>query len=234
MTVPLADTESPPAPPVSLLVDVGLQLGVYFALRYLAGVGQLLALVAGTTLVAARILTRSLVRRAIDPLEVFTLALLACSITAAAISGSPRVILLVETAIGGLMAVAIAAGLVLRRRAVATLMMRLTVRGDAERAQRWNRRVRAERHCVRAIGAVDPLWLAAVVLSTGASVTAALGLPIDYAVVACQVIPLLVAVPVLPLTLLLLRPVRAALSDTAGVPARPPVPSSTRPSKGLY
>ncbi len=215
MTVPLADTESPPAPPVALLVDVGLQLGVYFALRYLFGVGQLLALVTGTALVATRILARSLVRRAVDPLELFTLTLLACSITAAAISGSPRVILLVETAIGALMAVAIAAGLVLRRRAVATLMMRLTVRGDAARAQEWNRRVRTERACVRAIGAVDPLWLVAVIVSTTASITAALGLPIDYAVVACQVIPLLVAVPVLPLTLLLLRPVRAALAGTA-------------------
>lgn len=214
MTVPLADTESPPAPPVALLVDVALQLGVYFALRYLVGAGQLVALVTGTTLVAVRILARSTVRRAADPLELFTLTLLACSITAATLSGSPRVILLVETAIGALMAVAIAAGLALRRRAVATLMMRLTVRGDAARAQQWNRRVRTERRCVRAIGTVDPLWLVAVVISTTASITAALGLPIDYAVVACQVIPLLVAVPVLPLTLLLLRPVRAALTGT--------------------
>lgn len=214
MTVPLADTESPPAPPVALLVDVGLQLGVYFALRYLLGVGQLVSLVTGTALVAARILTRSLVRRAADPLELFTLTLLASSIIAAAISGSPRVILLVETAIGALMAVAIAAGLVLRRPAVATLMMRLTVRGESARARQWNRRVRTERSCVRRLRAVDPLWLAAVVVSTTASITAALSLPIDYAVVACQVIPLLVAVPVLPLTILLLRPVRAALADT--------------------
>lgn len=231
MTVPLADTESPPAPPVALLVDVGLQLGVYFALRYLVGAGQLLALVAGTALVAVRILARSLVRRATDPLELFTLTLLACSITAAAISGSPRVILLVETAIGALMAVAIAAGLVLRRRAVATLMMRLTVRGDAGRAQQWNRRVRTEQPCVRAIGAVDPLWLVAVVLSTTASVTAALSLPIDYAVVACQVIPLLVAVPVLPLTLLLLRPVRAALAGAAPEGA---VPAPVAPRTDLH
>lgn len=216
MTVPLADTESPPAPPVALLIDVALQLGVYFSLRYLVGTGQLLALVAGTTLVALRILARSLVRRSVDPLEMFTLTLLASSITAAAISGSPRIILLVETAIGALMALAIAAGLVLRRPAVATLMMRLTVRGDGARAQRWNRRVRTERRCTRALGAVDPLWLVAVVLSTTASIIAALGLPIDYAVVACQLIPLLVAVPVVPLTLLLLRPVRAALATDGG------------------
>ncbi|KXP00963.1 VC0807 family protein [Tsukamurella pseudospumae] len=233
MTVPLADTESPPAPPVALLVDVGLQVGVYLALRYLFGVGQLIALVTGTTLVAVRILVRSSVRRAADPLELFTLVLLASSITAAAISGSPRVILLVETGIGGLMAAAICAGLVLRRPAVATLMMRLAVRGDAARAQRWNRRVRTERRCVRAIGAVDPLWLVAVVLSTAASITAALSMPIDYAVVACQLIPLLVAVPVLPLTLLLLRPVRASLAavdDDAVVPRTELRPTAERTS----
>ncbi len=217
MTVPVADTTSPPAPPVALLVDVALQLGVYFFLRYAVGTGQLVALISGTALVATRILARSLLRRAVDPLELFTLTLLAASITAAAISGSPRVILLVETSIGALMAVAIATGLLLRRPAVATLMMRLTVRGDTERAQRWNRRVRAERPCVRALGAVDPLWLAAVVVSTTASITAALRLPIDYAVIACQLVPLLVAVAVLPLTLLLLNPVRAALQPRAGL-----------------
>lgn len=217
MTVPVADTTSPPAPPVALLIDVALQLGVYFSLRYLVGTGQLVALISGTALVATRILARSVLRRAVDPLELFTLALLAASITAAAISGSPRVILLVETSIGALMAVAIAAGLLLRRPAVATLMMRLTVRGDTERARRWNRRVRAERRCVRALGAVDPLWLAAVALSTAASVTAALRLPIDYAVLACQLVPLLIAVPVLPLTLLLMNPVRDALRPRAGL-----------------
>lgn len=212
MTVPLADTQSPPAPPVALLIDVALQLGVYFALRYLVGTGQLVALVAGTTLVAVRILTRTAMRRAVDPLELFTLTLLAASIVAAAVSGSPRVILVVETGIGALMAAAIAAGLVLGRPAVAALMMRLTVRGDADRAQAWNRRVRVERPCTRAIGVIDPLWLVAVAISTSASITAAVALPIDYAVVACQAIPLLVAAVVAPLTLALLRPVRAALA----------------------
>ncbi|CAM3915254.1 MULTISPECIES: VC0807 family protein [Tsukamurella] len=221
MSVPLADTESPPAPPVALLVDVAIQLGVYFTLRYLVGAGQLVALVTGTALVATRILVRTFRRRATDPLEIFTLSLLTCSIIAAAVSGSPRVILLVETSIGGLMFVAIVAGLVLRRRAVATLIMRLTVRGDAERAQAWNRRVRVSPTTVRAVSAIDPLWLVAVAVSTGASVTAALALPIDYAVVACQLIPLLVAVPIAPITLLLLRPVRAALAT----PDRPLTPS---------
>lgn len=230
MTAPVADTQSPPAPPVALLVDIAIQLGVYFSLRYLVGTGQLIALVTGTSLVAARILVRSAVRRSVDPLELFTLTLLGASITAAAISGSPRVILLVETAIGALMAVAIAAGLVLRRPAVATLVMRLMVRGDTARAHRWNLRVRGERGCGRALGAVDPLWLVAVVLSTTASMTAALTLPIDYAVLSCQLIPLLVAVPVLPLTLLLLRPVRAALGDPSGT-VDPAAPAPARPTR---
>lgn len=212
MTVPVADTEAPPAPPFALLVDVALQLGVYFVLRYAVGAGQLVALVAGTALVAARILTRTAVRRTVDPLELFTLTLLAASICAAAVSGSPRVILVVETGIGALMAVAIAVGLALRRPAVATLMMRLTVRGDADRAQRWNRIARVQRPCTRAIAVIDPLWLLAVCVSTGASITSAVALPIDYAVVACQVIPLVVALPIVPLTLALLRPVRAAVA----------------------
>ncbi|WP_019202558.1 VC0807 family protein [Tsukamurella sp. 1534] len=228
MTVPLADTESPPAPPFSLLVDVALQLSVYFALRYLVGTGQLLALVAGTTLVAARILTRTAVRRAADPLELFTLALLGCSIVAAAVSGSPRVILVVETSIGGLMFVAILAGLLLGRPAAATLIMRLTVRGDAARARAWNRRVRVSPRTIRAVGAIDPLWLVGVAASTAASMTAALSLPIDYAVVACQVIPLLVVIPVLPITLLLLRPVRAALANAGRNPSPKTVERTNR------
>ncbi|GAB17187.1 hypothetical protein GOEFS_021_00140 [Gordonia effusa NBRC 100432] len=214
MSLPLADTESPPAPPTALILDVVLQLSVYFTLRYLFGTDQLVALVAGTTLVAVRIVVRSVIRRSTDPLELFTLTLLGCSIVAAAISGSPRVILLVETSIGAVTFCMIAAGLVLRRRAAATLIMRMSVHGDTERARAWNRRVRVDPATARNVLMIDPLWLVAVAVSTSASVTAAVGLPIDFAVVACQLIPLLVVAPILAITLLLLRPVLAALATT--------------------
>ncbi|GAA4398615.1 hypothetical protein GCM10023147_35010 [Tsukamurella soli] len=226
--VPVADTESPPAPPFSLAVDVVLQLGVYFALHSLLHTTQLLALVTATALCALRIVARWVKRRSVDSLEVLALTLFGASIAAAAVSGSPRVILVVGTFMGALLFVALTGALLLDRRQAAPVVMRLTVRGHEGRAQMWNDRVALDPRARRSLHRVDPLWITGVGVSTGASVAAALWLPLDLAVVACQAIPLLVSAVVLLATWLLLAPLRTAPPCPTAAPRTAPTePTST-------
>ncbi|MGW2749042.1 VC0807 family protein [Streptomyces sp. NPDC001450] len=99
-----ADSDSGPPLLLTVLVDLGVPIGLYYGLTA-AGVSDLIALTAGAVVPAAATLVRFVRTRRMDVLGVFVTTMLVLSIVVSVVGGSPRLLLVRDgwlTAVAGL------------------------------------------------------------------------------------------------------------------------------------
>ena len=162
-----------------LLLELVLPLGGYYALRA-AGVSAWLALAAGGALTAPWIVYGVIRRRRIDVTAAFTLTLLVVGALMSLVTGDPRVLLVRDSWLGGLLGLWIVGSLFTRRpfimvAAHAVVVAKVGEAGAIAWEGRWDHEPDFRRH-VRILTAI---WGAVFLGDAGVRVALAYSLPVD-------------------------------------------------------
>ena len=159
----------------ALLVDIGAPLGGYYLLRAF-GMPSVWALVLSGLPPALRVLYTAVVRRKVDGMGLFVLAIVAVGLVTTLMTGDARLLLVRNAWFSTLGGVWVLASLFVGRHPVTYEMARALLPGRGERLdEAWDSR-RSFRHAWRVLAVV---WGVGGLVHSGISVTMAYSLPVD-------------------------------------------------------
>ncbi|KAA2258155.1 hypothetical protein F0L68_23895 [Solihabitans fulvus] len=162
-----------------LVFELGVPLAGYYGLRA-AGASEWLAVAAGGLLIVPWLVHGMVKQRKVEVLGVFTLSIMLIGALMSMVTGDPRVLLIRDSWLGGVLGLWLLGTLATRRpfmlvAARSVVVAKIGEAGAVEWESRWDREPAFRRH-IRVITAV---WGAGFTLDAGVRVVLAYTLPVD-------------------------------------------------------
>lgn len=160
----------------TLVIDVIAPLALFYGLRA-AGTNQLLALIAGAVLPAANALREMTTQKRISGIRLFVLGVMASTVAASVITGSPRALLIRSAVLMGALGAFLVVSLRGHRRPFLYEAARVVFTEDKQYAwaQSWDRYPAFQ----RLLWLCSAFWAAGCLLDAAIRLGLALALPVD-------------------------------------------------------